>query len=78
MFEKFNIPGLFISMASLMSMYASVKTAGIVVDSGETMTNFVPVFEGFAFPNAIIRRNIGGQSITNFLKKILEEKNWNI
>ena len=77
-FEKFNIPGLFISMTSLMSMYASGHTAGIVVDSGETMTNFVPVFEGFAFPNAIIRREIGGRIITTFLQKILEEKRCNI
>lgn len=75
MFEKFKTPGMFISMTSLMSMYSAGKTAGIVVDSGETISNFVPVYEGFAFPHAIGKIQMGGRDVTEFLIRLVVEKN---
>jgi len=78
MFEKFNIPGMFISMSSVLAIYDSGRTSGMSVDSGEVMTNFVPVYEGFAFPNAISKNETGGRVLTEYLIQLLTEKKYNI
>ena len=78
MFEKFNVPGLYISMTSVLSIYDAGRTSGMAVDSGEVITNFVPVYEGFAFPNAISKNETGGQILTEYLISLLSEKKYNI
>ena len=77
-FEKFNVPGLFISMTSVLAIYDSGRTSGMAIDSGEVITNFVPVYEGFAFPNAISKSETGGQVLTDYLISLLSEKKYNI
>ena len=78
MFEKFNVPGLYIAMTSVLAVYDAGRTSGMAVDSGEIMTNFVPVYEGFAFPNAISKSETGGQILTDYLISLLTEKKYNI
>ena len=78
MFEKFNVPGLYISMTSVLAIYDAGRTSGMAVDSGEVITNFVPVYEGFAFPNAISKSETGGQVLTDYLISLLTEKKYNI
>jgi actin-related protein len=77
-FEKFNVPGLFIGSTSAMSIYSCGKTNGIVIDSGESLTNFVPIYEGFSFNQSIRQVNIGGKDLTDYLIKILINKRFNI
>ena len=77
-FEKFNVPGLFISMTSVLAIYDEGRTSGMAIDSGEVITNFVPVYEGFAFPNAISKSETGGQVLTDYLISLLSEKKYNI
>ena len=77
-FEKFNVPGLFISMTSVLAIYDAGRTSGMAIDSGEVITNFVPVYEGFAFPNAISKSETGGKVLTDYLISLLSEKKYNI
>ena len=53
MFETFNVPCLYIQMQAVCSLYASGKTTGTVLDSGEGITHSVPVYEGYAIPSAV-------------------------
>ena len=78
MFEKLNVPGLYISMTSVLAIYDAGRTSGMAVDSGQEITNFVPVYEGFAFPNAISKTEIGGKKLTKYLKQLLTDKKYNI
>lgn len=77
-FETFTVPGMFIGTQSVLSIYSAGKTTGIVVDSGESITNFVPVYEGYAFPHAIVKVPIGGSDLTQFLIRLLIEKRYTI
>jgi len=72
-FETFNVPALFISIQAVLSLYASGRTVGVVFDSGDGVTNAVPIFEGFAMPNAIMRNDLAGRDITNHLQFLLRK-----
>lgn len=60
MFDTFNVPSLYISISSVLALYSSGRTTGIVVDSGAGVTNSVPIYEGYALPHAIMINQIAG------------------
>ena len=73
MFETFNVPGLYIANSSVLSLYSAGKFTGITVDSGEGVTQFVPIFDGCSLPFSILKMDLSGRSVTKYLIKILEE-----
>lgn len=74
MFETFNTPGIYISIQAVLSLYSAGKTTGIVMDAGDGVTHFVPIYEGYSFPHAIMRINLAGRDLTEYLLKILSER----
>lgn len=73
-FETFNVPALFISMQAILSLYATGRTTGVVLDSGDGVTHSVPIYEGFALPHAIMRTDLGGRDVTRFLRLQLRKE----
>jgi len=53
MFETFEVPNFYISIQAVLSLYASGRTTGIVVDSGDGVTHTVPIYDGYSLPHAI-------------------------
>ncbi|PRP80525.1 hypothetical protein PROFUN_11838 [Planoprotostelium fungivorum] len=70
-FETFNVPALFISIQAVLSLYASGRTTGVVLDSGDGVTHAVPIFEGFTLPHAIQRIDLAGRDVTNYLQRLM-------
>jgi len=76
MFEHLSVPALFISIQAVLSLYASGRTTGCVLDSGDGVTHAVPVYEGFALNESIQRVDIAGRDITNYLKLLLRKEGY--
>ncbi|KAJ2774793.1 hypothetical protein IWQ57_000667 [Coemansia nantahalensis] len=63
MFEGFGVPALYVSSQAAMSLYASGRTTGIVLDSSGGVTRAVPIVEGCELPQANIRQEMTADDI---------------
>jgi len=74
MFEKLKVKSLAIFNTAVLSLFSTGRTRGLVVESGEGLTQAVPVFEGFAIPHAIFKMDVAGQDITSKVQKMMERE----
>ncbi|XP_005076894.1 actin-related protein T1 [Mesocricetus auratus] len=76
MFEKFNVPALYLCNHAVGALCASACITGLVVDSGDGVTCTVPIYEGYALPHGITKLYVAGRDITEHLTRLLLAKGY--
>lgn len=72
-FETFRAPALFVAPPAVLSLYASGRTTGVVLDVGEGVTHCIPVYEGHALKHSIVRSDVAGGDVTKRLQLLLRK-----
>ncbi|CAL1545021.1 unnamed protein product [Lymnaea stagnalis] len=78
LFETFQVPAFFMASQPVLSLYNSGRTTGAVVDIGEGVTTAVPIYEGFAIPEAVVKMDFAGYDVTEYLLTLLAGKGYNL
>ena len=72
-FEKFKVPAFYVFIQAILALYASGRTTGLVVDSGDGVTHIVAVFDGYSIDHALTRMDLAGRDLTEYMTKHLGE-----
>lgn len=76
LFETFNVPALYTSIQAVLSLYASGRTTGVVLDAGDGVSHAVPVYEGFAMPSSIRRIDVAGRDVTEYMQLLFRKSGY--
>ena len=67
LFETLDVKSLYFATAPVLSLYASGRTTGMVIEMGHGTCHTVPVFEGYGLFHSILQMDYGGHDLTNWL-----------
>ncbi|KAL6043085.1 actin [Balamuthia mandrillaris] len=76
MFETFNTPAMYVKPTSVLSLYASGRTTGMVLDIGDGTNYAVPCYEGHHLPHSVTGLDLSGRDLTDYLMKIMTERGY--
>jgi len=77
LFEK-SVPSICFGNSGPLSLFASGRTTGMVVECGAGLTSVTPIFEGLSLTHANITMEYGGQDITSNFRTILKHNQYTI
>lgn len=78
LFDSEHVPSVCFGNSASLSVLASGRTSGLVVECGAGLTTTVPVFEGLVLRHAVTEMEYAGQDVTAALRKQFIDKNINL
>lgn len=75
--EEYNVPAYYTACPGVLSLYSQDKTSGIVVDSGASITDILPVFKCFGMTHMVETLDIGGFALEDKLNKLIMNQSMN-
>ncbi|KAF4650494.1 Alpha-centractin, partial [Perkinsus olseni] len=74
LFEVFKVPAIHIASSPVLSLYASGRTTGVVLDIGDGVSQVMPVYDGYAVGHAATRGETAGRNVTEWLQLSLKRQ----
>eukprot|EP00761_Pharyngomonas_kirbyi_P002214 gb/GECH01002218.1/.p1 GENE.gb/GECH01002218.1/~~gb/GECH01002218.1/.p1 ORF type:complete len:385 (+),score=85.40 gb/GECH01002218.1/:1-1155(+) len=75
MFEKFQVPALYLGISGVLSLFAAQATTGIALDLGASITHAMPIVDGYAVKNGAKLGDYGGADLTQFFYDLILRSN---
>jgi len=72
LFDNLGVPALFFGSQPILSLYATGERSGVVLESGEGMTQCCVVYEHYSIPHSYMRYDFGGRNVTEYLHTLLK------
>lgn len=72
-FESAHAPSLCLAVPPVLSLYASGRTTGLVLDVGDTVATALPIAEGHCDAHAIRRIDMAGRDVTDRLITLMRK-----
>lgn len=69
--ENMSVPAIFFGSQPILSLFASNDKSGIILESGEGITQCSVVYEGYSIPHSYVRYDFGGRNVTEYLQNLL-------
>ena len=76
LFEKIGIGYFNIEPQAKMTLYSEAEETGVILDSGDGVTHVIPIAHNYLLHHQILRLDIAGRHITNYLTKLLQIKGY--
>ena len=74
MFETFNVPSFYVAAQPLLSLYATGRATGVVLELGDGLSQILPIYESCPQLYAATKLNLAGSDITTMMMNLLAEK----
>ena len=74
MFEKFNVPSMFVANQEALAIRATKQTTGLVVQLGDVISRVVPIYEGHAVQHCDLEFGIADWNINESLVRALKSE----
>eukprot|EP01083_Nonionella_stella_P310491 1103241_1 len=75
MMEGFGFSKFYICSSALLSLYGTQKVSGLVIESGSSLTQCVPIWNGCPVAQACKRVDVGGDDVDEYLRDLLRTNN---
>jgi len=81
-FESFGVPATYLFVQAVLALFASGRTTGCVIDSGDGITYTVPIYEGHAIyegflnKHPVMRLDLAGCDLTEDLMNKINESGY--
>lgn len=72
-FEQFQVPAMYFEIQAKLSLMATGRTDGIVLDAGDGVVHTCPVITGIVKNIAIRSNHVAGRKVTEFMKALLNK-----
>ena len=77
LFEKFGVSNLIFGSQPILSLFSTSYTTGVILESGDAITQVCASYEGYLIPSSCYRYDYGGRDVTNVLKVLIQSNNYN-
>mgnify|MGYP002387352841 FL=1 len=78
LFEKFEVPAMYIANQALLTCYAYARSTGLAVCVGDGATQVLALDQGLCTRRAISRSNFAGWDVTENLQTLLFERGYDL